>query len=69
MNHTLNRSISVLFVCAFTYIFSEVLLAPFYPVFFEKVFGVEDLSYTGFYIFICRVTVVLTAPFWGFFFE
>ncbi|ANV89035.1 MFS transporter [Picosynechococcus sp. PCC 7117] len=67
MNHTLNRSISVLFVCAFTYIFSEVLLAPFYPVFFEKVFGVEDLSYTGFYIFICRVTVVLTAPFWGFF--
>ena len=67
MNHTLNRSILVLFACTFTYIFSEVLLAPFYPVFFEKVFGVEDLSYTGFYIFICRMTVVLTAPFWGFF--
>ncbi|AFY40277.1 major facilitator superfamily MFS_1 [[Leptolyngbya] sp. PCC 7376] len=67
MNNSLNRSISVLFVCTFTYIFSEVLLAPFYPVFFEKVFGVEDLTYTGFYIFICRMTVVVTAPFWGFF--
>ncbi|NJN74102.1 MAG: MFS transporter [Limnothrix sp. RL_2_0] len=67
MNNSLNRSITVLFVCTFTYIFSEVLLAPFYPVFFEKVFGIEDLTYTGFYIFICRMTVVLTAPFWGFF--
>lgn len=55
-----------LFLCVFLAIFSEVLLSPFYPQFFSKVFGVEDLAYTGFYIFVCRLTVVICAPAWGF---
>ncbi|MEQ8540618.1 MAG: MFS transporter [Coleofasciculus sp. D1-CHI-01] len=54
-----------LFLCVFLAIFNEVLLSPFYPQFFRKVFGVEDLSYTGYYIFACRLTVVLCAPIWG----
>ena len=54
-----------LFLCVFLAIFNEVLLSPFYPQFFRKVFGVEDLAYTGFYIFVCRLTVVLSAPIWG----
>ncbi|MBO0351144.1 MFS transporter [Phormidium pseudopriestleyi FRX01] len=55
-----------LFLCVFLAIFSEVLLSPFYPQFFSKVFGMEDLAYTGFYIFVCRLTVVICAPAWGF---
>lgn len=54
-----------LFLCVFLAVFTEVLLSPFYPQFFRQVFGVEDLSYTGYYIFICRLTVVLCAPLWG----
>lgn len=60
------RMVSVaLFLCIFLAVFTEVLLSPFYPQFFRQVFGVEDLSYTGYYIFICRLTVVLCAPIWG----
>jgi MFS transporter, DHA1 family, multidrug resistance protein len=60
------RMVSVaLFSCVFLAVFTEVLLSPFYPQFFRQVFGVEDLSYTGYYIFICRLTVVLCAPIWG----
>ncbi|GAB4286988.1 MAG: MFS transporter [Oscillatoriaceae cyanobacterium] len=55
----------VLFFCVFLAVFGEVLLSPFYPQFFKKVFGVEDLGYTGYYIFICRLTVVICAPLWG----
>lgn len=54
-----------LFLCVFLSIFNEVLLSPFYPQFFRKVFGVEDLAYTGYYIFICRLTIVVCAPIWG----
>ena len=54
-----------LFLCVFLAVFNEVLLSPFYPQFFRKVFGVEDLAYTGYYIFICRLTVVFCAPIWG----
>ncbi|PSO94711.1 MAG: MFS transporter [Cyanobacteria bacterium SW_6_48_11] len=54
-----------LFLCIFLGLFTEVLLSPFYPQFFSKVFGVEDLSYTGYYIFMCRLAVVLSAPLWG----
>lgn len=56
---------SVLFLCVFLAIFNEVLLSPFYPQFFRKVFGIEDLAYTGYYIFICRLTVVVCSPLWG----
>ncbi|GKU76657.1 MFS transporter [Paenibacillus sp. L3-i20] len=55
----------VLLGCVFLSIFGEVLLSPFYPQFFAKVFGVEDLTYTGFYILVCRLTVVLISPLWG----
>nr|WP_269669536.1 MFS transporter [Paenibacillus sp. GSMTC-2017] len=51
--------------CVFLSIFGEVMLSPFYPQFFQKVFHIDDLSYTGFYIFVCRLTVVLCSPLWG----
>ena len=57
--------LGTLFFCVFLAWFTEVLLSPFYPQFFRKVFGVEDLSYTGYYIFICRLTVVIASPLWG----
>ncbi|NUN67246.1 MFS transporter (plasmid) [Pseudanabaena biceps] len=59
------QGIIALFFCVFLSLFSEVLLSPFYPLFFSKVFGVKDLAYTGYYIFICRLTVVLFTPIWG----
>ncbi len=65
MKHRLQLVLGALFLCVFLAIFNEVLLSPFYPQFFRKVFGVEDLAYTGYYIFVCRLTVVLCAPFWG----
>ena len=57
--------LGTLFFCIFLAWFTEVLLSPFYPQFFRKVFGVEDLSYTGYYIFVCRLTVVIASPIWG----
>ncbi|MED4601813.1 MFS transporter [Paenibacillus validus] len=51
--------------CVFLGLFTEVLLSPYYPQFFRQVFGVEDYSYTGFYLFVCRLTVVLCSPVWG----
>ncbi|MCT7984048.1 MFS transporter [Laspinema sp. A4] len=66
MNPEKSLKFGALFLCVFLAIFSEVLLSPFYPQFFSKVFGVEDLAYTGFYIFVCRLTVVICAPAWGF---
>ncbi|BCL38533.1 MFS transporter [Nostoc sp. MS1] len=65
MKHRLPLISMALFLCVFLSIFNEVLLSPFYPQFFRKVFGVSDLAYTGYYIFICRLTVVLAAPVWG----
>ncbi|MGB3757645.1 MAG: MFS transporter [Rivularia sp. (in: cyanobacteria)] len=65
MKHHKNLVSFALFLCVFLAVFNEVLLSPFYPQFFRKVFGVEDLAYTGYYIFICRLTVVLCAPIWG----
>lgn len=65
MKPSLRLTCSALFLCIFLGLFTEVLLAPFYPQFFRKVFGVEDLSYTGYYIFICRLTVVAISPVWG----
>ncbi|MGP4080842.1 MFS transporter [Pseudalkalibacillus sp. R45] len=55
----------ILFSCIFLFVGTEVLLSPFYPQFFEKVFGIEDLSFTGMYVFLCRLTVVLISPIWG----
>ncbi len=67
MKPSLRLTSATLFFCIFLGLFTEVLLAPFYPQFFRKVFGVEDLSYTGYYIFICRLTVVAISPLWGLF--
>ncbi|WP_408010511.1 MFS transporter [Pseudalkalibacillus sp. A8] len=55
----------ILFSCIFLFVGTEVLLSPFYPQFFEKVFGIDDLSFTGMYVFLCRLTVVLISPIWG----
>lgn len=65
MKHQWQLLSGALFLCVFLAIFNEVLLSPFYPQFFRKVFGVEALAYTGYYIFVCRLTVVLCAPVWG----
>ncbi|WP_088104101.1 MFS transporter [Halalkalibacter urbisdiaboli] len=56
---------TVLFLLIFYFVYADVALSPFYPQFFEKVFGITDLSYTAFYIFIARLTVVIAVPIWG----
>jgi DHA1 family multidrug resistance protein-like MFS transporter len=54
-----------LFFSIFYFVLTEVALSPFYPQFFDKVFGIKDLQYTAFYIFVARLTVVIAAPIWG----
>ncbi|MEC2070984.1 MFS transporter [Alkalihalophilus marmarensis] len=56
---------AVLFLLIFYFILADVILSPFYPQFFSKVFGVEDLEFTALYIFIARLTVVISVPIWG----
>jgi MFS family permease len=61
-----NRTLNLfLFCCIFLFVCTEVLLSPFYPQFFEKVYGVTDPDKTGFYIMTCRLAVVLFTPIWG----
>ncbi|MBW7474901.1 MFS transporter [Paenibacillus oenotherae] len=59
------RARFVLLGCVFLGLFSEVLLSPYYPQFFAKVFGVEGIAFTGIYLFICRLTAVICSPLWG----
>ncbi|MCQ6265285.1 MFS transporter [Fictibacillus sp. WQ 8-8] len=54
-----------LYSCVFLFVFTEVLFSPFYPQFFQKVFGVTDLHFTGIYLFMCRLAVVAASPLWG----
>lgn len=54
-----------LLCCVFLFICTEVLLSPFYPQFFKKVYGITDSDITGFYIMICRLIVVIFTPIWG----
>jgi MFS transporter, DHA1 family, multidrug resistance protein len=56
---------AVLFLLIYYFILADVILSPFYPQFFSKVFGVEDLEFTALYIFISRLTVVISVPIWG----
>lgn len=64
---TSNRSLNVfLLSCVFLFVCTEVLLSPFYPQFFKKVYGIDDPDLTGFYIMTCRLVVVIFTPIWGF---
>lgn len=60
-----SRARFVLLGCVFLGLFSEVLLSPYYPQFFSKVFGVEGFAFTGIYLFICRLAAVIFSPLWG----
>ncbi|MBH0169965.1 MFS transporter [Fictibacillus sp. 18YEL24] len=61
-----NRSLNLfLLSCVFLFVCTEVLLSPFYPQFFNKVYGIDDPDLTGFYIMTCRLVVVIFTPIWG----
>ncbi|MFD2672401.1 MFS transporter [Marinicrinis sediminis] len=51
--------------CLFLGLFTEVLLAPYYPQFFSQVFGLEGYAFIGLYLFVCRLVVVMFSPIWG----
>jgi predicted MFS family arabinose efflux permease len=60
------RSLNIfLLACVFLFVCTEVLLSPFYPQFFEKVYGITDPDSTGLYIMTCRLAVVIFTPIWG----
>jgi hypothetical protein len=44
---------------------SDSLLHPFYPQYFESVFGVTDPMHVAFYIAACSLTVLATFPAWA----
>ncbi|WP_410211758.1 MFS transporter [Aquirhabdus sp.] len=60
------NGVSLLLICGFLFVFTETILSPFYPQFFSQVFGITDLSLTGEYVALCRFTVLISAPLWGF---
>lgn len=60
------NSAALLLACGFIFVFTETILSPFYPQFFAQVFGVADLTLTGNYVAMCRLTVLISAPTWGF---
>ncbi|MBD7963712.1 MFS transporter [Fictibacillus norfolkensis] len=63
---TSNRSLNLfLLSCVFLFVCTEVLISPFYPQFFKKVYGINDPDLTGFYIMTCRLVVVVFTPIWG----
>jgi MFS transporter, DHA1 family, multidrug resistance protein len=43
----------------------DSLLHPFYPQYFQAVFGVSDPLYVGFYVAACSLTVLLSFPAWA----
>jgi MFS transporter, DHA1 family, multidrug resistance protein len=44
---------------------TDSMLHPFYPQYFEQVFGVADPMHVGFYIGACSLTVMLAFPLWA----
>jgi hypothetical protein len=61
-----SRSLNIfLLCCVFLFVCTEVLLSPFYPQFFKKVFGITDPDLTGYYVMTCRLAVVIFTPIWG----
>lgn len=44
---------------------SDSMLHPFYPQYFQEIFGVEDARHVGFYIGACSLTVMLSFPVWA----
>ncbi|WNB91251.1 MFS transporter [Bacillus sp. NEB1478] len=64
---TNSRSLNTfLLSCVFLFVYTEVLLSPFYPQFFKKVYGITDPEITGIYIMTCRLVVVVFTPIWGY---
>lgn len=58
---------NVLLACAFVHILGETLFSAYYPQFFDEAFGVQDAAFVGFYVMVCRATVMFCAPLWGYF--
>ncbi|MBU7600713.1 MFS transporter [Streptomyces sp. P38-E01] len=47
------------------YLVSETALAPFLPQLFERLYGIDDPSATGVYLWVCRVVGLAALPLWG----
>jgi DHA1 family multidrug resistance protein-like MFS transporter len=59
----MNRTI--LLVIAFLAVFAESLLAPYYPLYFERVFHIHDANTIGWYIAGCRIIFMAAYPVWA----
>ncbi|ABG57880.1 MFS transporter [Cytophaga hutchinsonii] len=59
----MNRTI--LLIIAFLAIFAESLLAPYYPMYFAKVFDIHDSNTVGWYIGSCRIVFMAAYPIWA----
>ena len=59
----MNRAI--LLLIAFLAIFAESLLAPFYPMYFERVFQIHNANAVGWYIAACRIVFMAAYPIWA----
>lgn len=55
----------IIFLIASIAIFVESLLFPFYPQFFQKVFGIESNQTIGLYVSTCRLVMMFSFPLWA----
>ncbi len=59
----MNRTI--LLIIAFLAVFAESLLAPYYPLYFERVFHIHNANTIGWYIAACRIIFMAAYPVWA----
>jgi MFS transporter, DHA1 family, multidrug resistance protein len=51
--------------CILTATVADMLMVPYYPQFFQQLYGVTDPQYVGMLIALCRVMMLLTYPAWA----
>jgi MFS transporter, DHA1 family, multidrug resistance protein len=60
-----NRAIVLLCSCILTATVADMLMVPYYPQFFQQLYGVTSPQYIGLLIALCRVVMLLTYPAWA----
>lgn len=60
-----SRAIGLLCACVLTATLADMLMVPYYPQFFQQLYGVSSPQYIGWLIALCRVAMLLSYPVWA----
>jgi hypothetical protein len=59
------RQRAVLLAVLAVQLVGDTALAPYFPQLFDRLFGIDELTATGTYLWVCRVTGLLALPLWA----